>query len=574
MSNWVKAIDKLDNWKVACVVAALGLVTFFTGLATPFQGDDTYQIVNNPPVHSITHIVQFFESSTFWNGEKLGGNYYRPMMTTVFSAIYTVFGAHTIAFHIVQLALYIASAFILFLVFKHFFKAHLALPLVLIFLVHPLNSQVVFSIPTMQDALFFFFGILALWVLINKKTTQGLWWAIVLLLLSLLSKESGIVFIILASVYLYLFDQERLTDFLKKLSLPVLVYILLKINAVGLDKVQRAAPIDSTHLVGRLLTAPSIIQFYLTKFIWPRHLADNYYWVYSKFSVRHVLIPLVVDLAVIAIAIYFGLRIRKKLASQFKTYIFFSVWTIIGIVIYLQIIPLDMTACETWFYFPMAGLFGMIAVALLTIEIKLKPEILLLLVIALVSILGTRSFVRGFDYKSQYVLAKHDITVSPGDYSALNNISQYLIDHQQYKAAAVYAQRSINIYPVLSNYNNLGVALEFSGNYPAALQAYDKALKYNDLNTIYENIGLILLVYSDPNTTNQFFVKALNQYPHDFKLWLYYSVFQGALGNNQNAKVTINNAAKYGSVPPTIYSNIMNNQTFTLPLLGRTILVR
>src|SRR6266571_1779293 len=167
MQRFLAKINKLDPWQAACIIAVIGLCVFFTGLTNPFEGDDTYQIVNNPPVHSIKNIVTFFESSTFYNGAKLSGDYYRPTMTVVFSLLYTLFGPHTVAFHIMQLALYLASAFILYLVFKRFLKPALALALALIFLVHPLNPQIVYAIPTMQDALFFFFGILGLWLLIS-----------------------------------------------------------------------------------------------------------------------------------------------------------------------------------------------------------------------------------------------------------------------------------------------------------------------------------------------------------------------------------------------------------------------
>src|SRR5580693_6335363 len=108
-------LDKFNQLKlkyIACIFVVLGFATFFTGINNPFQGDDTYQIVNNLPVHSITNIFLLFRSSTFYNGQHLIGIYYRPMMSTIFSLIYTIFGAHSIAYHFAQLSIYVASAFI------------------------------------------------------------------------------------------------------------------------------------------------------------------------------------------------------------------------------------------------------------------------------------------------------------------------------------------------------------------------------------------------------------------------------------------------------------------------------
>src|SRR6266446_1458686 len=105
MDQWLTKFNKLEAWQIAGIFAVVGLCVFFTGLANPFQGDDAYQIVNNLPVHSIRNVGLLLRSSTFFNGQALIGIYYRPMMSVTFALIYTIFGAHTIAYHFVQLAL-------------------------------------------------------------------------------------------------------------------------------------------------------------------------------------------------------------------------------------------------------------------------------------------------------------------------------------------------------------------------------------------------------------------------------------------------------------------------------------
>jgi hypothetical protein len=582
--NWGLKIDKLlssiKTWQFLVLFLIVGFAVFFSGLSSPFQNDDFTQIVSNTPVHSISNIPSFFGSSTFFNGEKLTGVYYRPLMTTTFSIIYSIFGAQPVAYHLVQLILYIFGAFILFLVFKHFFKLIFALPLAIIFLVHPMNSQVVYSIPTMQDALFFFFGILAIFTLIKYRTNRGMWVAILFFLMSLFSKESGILFVILGFLYLYLFDKERIRIFLSYAVLPVFLYFVFKINTVGLVGANHAAPINELSLIGRIFTAPSIALFYFTKFIFPSQLSLGYYWVHPTFSIGTFLMPLVVDLLVVGLFIYLGMWVRKKLSKEkFNAFIFFAIWAVIGLGLYMQIIPgLDFTACEAWFYFTMAGILGMIGIALLSVEIHFHPEWLVWLgIVATVSVivlLGVHSNLRGYDYKSQYNLAVHDLTVSPDDFAAMNNIAQYLEDNSKSQEAIKYAQQSINIYPIVSNYNNLGVALQQTGDYKGAIIAYNQALKYGNMGIIYENLALTHIVYSKPIATNQFFKKALKEYPHDFKLWLYYAVFEGAIGSNADAVNAITTAASYGKVPSVIYNGIMQNKPFGVPILGKTLLVR
>ena len=138
--------------KAAIIIAILGVVVFFSGLSGQFLGDDSTQIVNNIPVHSVTNIGTYFNGSTFYDGQaKLGGVYYRPLMTTTFSVLYALFGANPFSFHLVQLLLHILCAFVLFLVLRYFLWSSTSLALALVFLLHPITSQAVFSIACTQS---------------------------------------------------------------------------------------------------------------------------------------------------------------------------------------------------------------------------------------------------------------------------------------------------------------------------------------------------------------------------------------------------------------------------------------
>lgn len=217
---------KLGSSWAALIIALTGLAVFASGLVSPFWGDDNLQIVENIPVHSIANLWLFFQGGTFYNGQglaPLSGAYYRPLMTTVFSLVYSIFGPNAIAFHLLQLGLYITAAVLLWLVFRYSFRPALALALSLIFLVHPLNSQVVFAIASMQDVLFFLFGMLALWLLLRYGSVKSLWLVAGCLLLSLLSKETGVLFLVLALLYLFWFDRGRLKTFAGIVVLPSLL---------------------------------------------------------------------------------------------------------------------------------------------------------------------------------------------------------------------------------------------------------------------------------------------------------------------------------------------------------------
>jgi hypothetical protein len=529
-------INKLSDLQASIIIAVVGLVTFFSGLTNPFQGDDLNQIVSNTPVHSISHIKLFFTGGTFAAAKgstKLVGSYYRPLMTTVFSLLYTVFGPHPLYFHLFQLLLCIASACFLYSLFRYSFKAGLSLFLALIFLVHPMDSQVVFNIPNMQDALYFLFGIVAVWLLVRYDSTKVLFLVAFLLLLSLLSKETGILFVFISIAFIFWDNKKRLLPFLGIMVLPIAVWLLLKIHAVGLNAKPRSSPIDLLSLKDRLLTAPSLMQFYLTKFVFPWKLSSAYFWTYPNFSFAHFVIPLLIDLTILGVIVYAAMQIRKYAPrSQYVTFLFFSVWLILGIAINLQIIPLDMTASETWFYVPMAGLLGMIGVVLKNFGSKLHIDtnVALILVTVLILVFGVRCALRGTDGRTAEKLAYADLTASKQDYLADDLIATDLQDQGHYAKSLPYAQQSIRVYPDGLSYCTLGVDYDGLGNFTQAQQSYLKGLTYPAYTQaeqlLYENSARLMLWMGDPTNDAQFMKNGLTLFPRDSTLWLDLAILQ------------------------------------------------
>ena len=73
------------NKKTSIILIVItGFILYFNSFFNGFVWDDEEQIVLNTQVHSIFNIPSLFTQATFNSGgaAKLGGLYYRPMMTT------------------------------------------------------------------------------------------------------------------------------------------------------------------------------------------------------------------------------------------------------------------------------------------------------------------------------------------------------------------------------------------------------------------------------------------------------------------------------------------------------------
>jgi tetratricopeptide (TPR) repeat protein len=576
-------IWEITTLKASLIIVIVGFAVFFTGLQSPFMGDDRSQIIENPVVHSIGNIRLFFEGGSMYTGQGLAplrGNYFRPLMTTAYSLIYTTFGPNTTAFHLFQLMLYIAGTVLLYMFFVYTFKPLLALILSLIFLVHPINSQVVFALPYMQDALFFFFGMLALCLLLRFRSVKSLYFVAAFLFLSLLSKEVGVFFIVMSLLYLFWFDRKRLAPLITIVALPIVAYLAMRIHAAGSIGHSIVAPIDFLSLTGRLMTAPSIILFFISKLIFPLKLASGYYWVYPHFSFMHVLLPLIIALLLLYALMYFVVTAEEKLPREYYlTYLFFAFWLVLGLLPYLQIIPLDMTASEPWFHFSMVGLLGIIGLLIIMFPPQLyTARTLTVVAVLLIVLLSLRSAIRGTEWRSLYVRASHDVVASKEDYPAYLDLAEAVGRQGNFVEARQYAQRSVELFPTTSGYGDLGLILGNLGDYAGALNADNNAWKYGSSsgNVIAGNEGELMLVYGKPATNVQFLETLLKQYPKDAALWTDLAALEQNNKDNADAKVAISTAAKYGEVSGVVYNGIINNQPFVMQLsrIGRTITIR
>jgi tetratricopeptide (TPR) repeat protein len=559
-------IVKLSTGKVILAILILGLVVFGNGLFNGFIQDDGPQIVDNPAVHSLTNTLNFFKGSTFYNGGTLTGQYYRPMQSLFYAILYFWAGANPFLYHLVQLLLHITNAILVFYILKHYFKKELTFGLSLIFLVHPINSETVFYIANLQDVLALLFGLLAILILINYKKPKDLFVIGLFLLLSLLSKETGIVIAGIIILYAVLFNRKKAIQ-ISAISLGVtFFYLILRLTTVGFTASPQSSPINSLSLAERMLNAPSIMFFYLKTFVYPMDLASSYSWVIRTPNFENFWLPGILDILFLGVCGSYLFLLFKTKSRNFKIFLLFLGWFLLGIILHLQILPLDMTVAEHWFYFPIVGLLGMLGVVLNQIKVNHSIQIGLAILCLLILTFSMRDIIRGFDWRDNLTLATHDIQDSNGSYDLENTIAFELLKQGKLDGAKIHAQKSVEIYPYITNLNTLGLIYLNQGDYANSKLAYTRALKYGKYYMIYENLGGLAMVYGDPQENISFLKSAVTQFPYDSKLWLYLAILEYKSNQPIDAKLAIQKAYNLDKSSDNryFYNKINNNEPLNI----------
>lgn len=404
--------------KAFILFVSLGFILFFKVLTNGYVSDDNSQIVDNVLLHSINNVPRFFQGGTFYDTKtgQLHGQYYRPIAATFQTIIISVFGMKAGYLHFFQLSLYIINAFLVYLLLRRFFSEILAILLAVLFLVHPINSEIAAYLADTQDVLFFFFGMLALnFTLYGNSVTSALI-SYILIFLSLLSKETGILFFIPLFLIRLSVQSEKWKKQIILLCVSTAVilttYLLIR-NAVPLTEGSQKNMLSAVDDSIRLQSSPAILFYYIKTFLYPKDLFFAHLWIVKEINFISFYLPLIVDLLFIAAIMSIGFVYRKK--QEFLYYLFFIFWFTIGMLLHLNVFfLLDLTVAERWFYFPFVGLLGLIGMAVSYFP-KIKSKYLIIgfaLWVMINVLLATRTFQRLPNWKDSYTLYTHDIKVS------------------------------------------------------------------------------------------------------------------------------------------------------------------
>ena len=466
------------------------MIIYANSLFNSFVGDDFAQVRNNQSVHSIWNIPSLFTKGAFSKGafnENAEINYYKPLLSSTFALIYFFSRENPLGFHLIQILIHITNSVLIYLIFRYFFQKGMSIFLSLLFLTHPFNTEAVIYISNLQDPLFSLFGLLALYVSTRKhKSTHITSLVTGLLTMSLLSKETGVAFLLIIPVFNYLNNKknkkEAIYNGLLQSSLALLTYAFLRFAVAQVSFPQNIiVPIQTLSFWERVIHVPKIVFFYLSTFVYPKDLVVYQSWTIKSFTLQNFYIPLLADTLFFSGIILFGLLIYRKYRGLFKRLLFFLLWFSIGLGLHLQIIPLDQTVADRWFYFPMIGLLGIIGVLInyLASAIRLRSRFVIPLGLAIIILLSARVIIRNSNWKDPSTLYTHDLKYNQDSYQIEYALGDFFLRQKKFNEAEQHLNNAVGLFPSTRTFNPLGSLYLKTSRFEEAVKAYESSLKYD-----------------------------------------------------------------------------------------------
>ena len=559
----------LTNAKAIMWIISVGLIVYGNSLFNGFVLDDLFQVVNN---ENIKNTFYFFTHEI--------GPYYRPIMMATFSVIYQMVGSQPFLYHLWQVVIYIGNAVLFYLFFSTFFRnKYLVFSLALIFLVHPINAETVNYISVLQDAYFVFFGLLSLVIVRKTKhTTKLLFSSSILLLLSVLSKETGVLFIFIQLLLVWFYYKKYFWKYFIFIIPVIFIYILLLLSLFGyiinsndflftISNTVTTAPLSQ-----RLINIPNIILYYISTFIFPKNLAVAQFWWNQTITFSHFYLPLMIDLFIFMAIILLGMFLHKRNKSSFVIFLFFLIWFIVGLSFHVQIFKLDQTVAEHWFYFPEIGLLGIIGVTLQEFLVDRKIfKVLIVCSISIITLLSIRTIIRNFNWHDPLTLYIHDIKEEPTDAYLAYNLGLAYADEGDYAQAIPYTRQAINSVP--NGYllwQNLGGEYYKLHDYSNAELSLQKAISMKpDFYGAYIDLANTLLAAGEPNKAKCFIEeKVITQWQNSSYAWRLLGYANYLLKDRQDA---LNDFQKAYTLDPSQlneynYINLQQGQSIEIQL--------
>ncbi len=529
----------------------IGFLAYLPILFNGFVWDDITYLIDNPEFH------QFSLGTALGPNVFNAGIFYRPISAIYSAGMYALFGEHAFFYHFLQLAIHIANTCLLFIFFCLFFTEGVSLFLGLLFLTHPINVESVAWISASIHPIFLLFGFIALLIATKQYLSRrDLSLICVFLLLSFLAKEVGIVFLFVMIAYRYLYRLGNIKEFIFVGAVVTGIYTVLRVlvGGVTIESLSGFVRIAGLPLGERLLHIPAIVLYYLKTFFYPAHLSIWQQWVITPASLKTFYLPLFISILYFILIFCAGRYFYKRDARQeksetrhFPQLAFFFVWYALGMGALLQIVPLDMTVADRWFYFPLVGILGTLGVLLQILEPNFRKhrKIYYIVAVLIVTLLSARTFVRSFDWKNNLTLYAHDIGEKGNNYLLLDEYAKELLDAGEIDRAYGYSIRSVSAYPTVSGLTTLGFIYGQKGEMDKAIGILRKAVELtatksggdiHEVANAYHDLAAFLVMNSRFSEVRDFlYAQGLKKFPKDQYFYFLLAVSEYNLGNKQKA---------------------------------------
>lgn len=529
-----------DFKKQALILVFIGFVFYANSFWNEYALDDGIVIQKNDHVQDgfrgIPKILSTDAYESFYRQmgakQQLSGGRYRPLSVVTFAIEQQLFGSSAEVKplddvagvrHFMNVIYYLLSIVFLFYLLRNFiFKEnHLAAFIAcLIFLIHPMHTEVVANVKSRDEILSFLFIVLtfiSVFKYRESKSVSKLLLGLLFYFLALLSKEYAITLLVLIPMLLFIVLKE---SFFKSIliTLPFVavaaIYLLIRFSIVGAGaKFENPDVLNNPYLYAtapeKLATKIEVLLRYLKLLFYPNPLSSDYSYntiPFANFGSKAVWASITIHISLFGLAVY--LFFKRNILSFAIAFYLLHLFLISNL-----IFNVGATMGERMVYHSSFGFAIALAVFIVWFLQKISSEqtrkiVAVSLGCIVVIWCGAKTIKRNAEWKNDQTLFIADAQTVPNSALVNGNAGKAYIDLSEkpenkaqekelINKGIYHLQRSVKIHDKYVNgYLNVGVAYFKLKDYEKAKQNWNIAKKiYPNNPFIKRNFELLGATY-------------------------------------------------------------------------------
>jgi len=423
------SIDKKTFKNCIYLFCVLTLLIYGKSIGNGYSMDDEYVIHNNKQVHGgIAKIPEIFRS-TYAIDEKASFEY-RPLVKVTYAIEYQFFGESPHLSHFINLLIYILCLVLLFYALLRLLPGYhylFALTVTLLFLIHPLHSEVVISLKN-RDVMMSFIGCMCSLLFYLRyvegkgKAAVNLALGFFVLLLGIMSKKDAMTFFAIIPFSMWFFRDAgwKKIGMIVLTYLPVIIAFRLAARSVTNTTVRTLLQWENPLFIHstfaeRIPQGFYSLYFYLKMFLLPHPLIS--YYGYNQVPIvgwSHPVVWIMLLLLIGLVYLIIKLKAIKTLWAYGIIYFLVTISMFTNVVV-----PVVGIVGERFAYIPSVGLCIVAAYFLLNyfkvplqnlaLKLKLVSNGYWLAIALALLLYGGKSFSRNADWKDAYTLYRADV---------------------------------------------------------------------------------------------------------------------------------------------------------------------
>ncbi len=481
------------NWIRCLILASFGIAVRVPALSGELIWDDASLVRDNPFSKSPLLIVETFRHYLTLDGSSA---HYRPIQNISYFFDYLVWNTDPFGFHLSNLLWHLGSGLLLYFLLLRLFQPFrdrfpdrpnlfpgAAFFVALFWIIHPVHSAAVDYISGRADSLAFFFACAA-WLLylkarrvVSRLPRLALYLgAAALALVSLCSRESGCIWVLLFLFYLFVYDRESSRRF-KAILAGVCVGLVAIYAGLRQLPAEHLLPAGNDLPLGeRAVLMLRALGDYgrLMVFPWNLHVERTVRFTEATTDWRALLSTHYLSIIglLAAVALGYG-ALRKGKAQPIR--VLGMAWFVLAYLPISNLFPLNATVAEHWLYLPSVGFLIFIAGCWLEWPERSRILLAALGCAGLVG-LSVRSFTRSGDWLNAETFYRQSLNAGAAKTRMALNLAQTYADQGDYQKAEALLRKLVESNP---NYamtkNALGHLLLREGKMAEAEEIFAKS---------------------------------------------------------------------------------------------------